>query len=74
MRDGWFLKDGMKIVQSMVFPASHSSHPGQPKGMKQVRFCPAEHHSEMGAPYDSVDGRISGRSRGQGGPVSCAAT
>ncbi|EIW82983.1 hypothetical protein CONPUDRAFT_53085 [Coniophora puteana RWD-64-598 SS2] len=34
MRDGWFLRDGQKITQPMVFPSDHTDHPNQPKGIK----------------------------------------
>ena len=36
LRDGWFIRDGQKITQSMVFPADHPSYPDTPKGMKVV--------------------------------------
>lgn len=36
MRDGWYMRDGQKITQSMVFPQDHPTNPGQPKGMKEV--------------------------------------
>ncbi|KAJ7616728.1 hypothetical protein B0H17DRAFT_1152613 [Mycena rosella] len=36
MRPGWFIKDGEKVSQVMVFPADHPKYPGQAKGMKQV--------------------------------------
>ncbi|KAK7042832.1 hypothetical protein R3P38DRAFT_3449566, partial [Favolaschia claudopus] len=36
MRDGWFIKDGRRVPQSMVFPANHSQYPNEPKGMKYV--------------------------------------
>ncbi|KAL1711796.1 hypothetical protein EV715DRAFT_214853 [Schizophyllum commune] len=35
MRDGWFMRDGMKVCQPMIFPANHKQYPNQPKGMKQ---------------------------------------
>ncbi|RDX40287.1 hypothetical protein OH76DRAFT_1459549 [Lentinus brumalis] len=34
MRDGWYIHNGERVVQPMTFPASHSQHPNQPKGMK----------------------------------------
>ncbi|KAI4293703.1 hypothetical protein K525DRAFT_181665, partial [Schizophyllum commune Loenen D] len=34
MRNGWFMRDGKKVIQSMIFPASHTEHPNQPKGIK----------------------------------------
>lgn len=36
MRDGWYIKNGQKVVQEMNFPADHSQYPNQPKGMKIV--------------------------------------
>jgi len=36
LHNGWFMKDGQKITQEMVFPINHPEHPDQPKGMKQV--------------------------------------
>lgn len=37
MRDGWYLKDDERIIQSMTFPPDHPGEfAGQPKGMKQV--------------------------------------
>ncbi|KAJ7355303.1 hypothetical protein DFH08DRAFT_912378 [Mycena albidolilacea] len=38
MRPGWFMKNGVKVVQPMVFPANHPKYPGQAKGMKQLNF------------------------------------
>ncbi|KAL1743271.1 hypothetical protein HDZ31DRAFT_41265, partial [Schizophyllum fasciatum] len=35
MRDGWFIENGQRMCQPMVFPANHATHPDQPKGMKQ---------------------------------------
>ncbi|KAJ3739808.1 hypothetical protein DFH05DRAFT_1537831 [Lentinula detonsa] len=34
MRDGWFLKDGQRITQSMIFPTDHTAHPNETEGMK----------------------------------------
>ncbi|KAJ3765771.1 hypothetical protein FB446DRAFT_767596 [Lentinula raphanica] len=34
MHAGWYLQNGQKIIQSMVFPPDHPTHPNQPKGMK----------------------------------------
>ncbi|KAF9780595.1 hypothetical protein BJ322DRAFT_1101413 [Thelephora terrestris] len=34
MRDGWFLQDGQRITQPMVFPKDHPKFPDQPKGMR----------------------------------------
>jgi hypothetical protein len=36
LRDGWFMQDGRKVVQPMIFPKDHTEFPDQPKGMKQV--------------------------------------
>jgi hypothetical protein len=36
MHDGWYTKDGHKVVQSMIFPGNHPTYPNQPKGMKQI--------------------------------------
>jgi hypothetical protein len=36
MRDGWFLCDGKKIIQPMIFPPDHQTYPDQPKGMCEV--------------------------------------
>jgi len=36
MRDGWFLKNGVKIVQPMVFPPNHPDFPDQPKGLRHI--------------------------------------
>ena len=36
MRDGWFIINGQKFDQPMVFPPDHPDFPNQPKGMKEV--------------------------------------
>ena len=36
LRDGWYIHNGHKIVQPMVFPTNHPSYPNAPKGMKYV--------------------------------------
>ena len=36
MRDTWFIRDGQKLDQPMVFPSNHPEFPNQPKGMRQV--------------------------------------
>ena len=36
MRDGWFMQNGQKVVQLMVFPKDHCEFPDQLKGVKQV--------------------------------------
>ena len=38
MKNGWFIRDGEQVVQTMVFPNDHPEFPGQAKGMKQVLF------------------------------------
>ncbi|KAF9642133.1 hypothetical protein BDM02DRAFT_3106013 [Thelephora ganbajun] len=35
MRDGWFIQNGQKVTQPMVFPNDHPEFPNQPKGMKR---------------------------------------
>jgi len=36
LRNGWFIHDGIKIIQPMIFPLDHPQFSDQPKGMKQV--------------------------------------
>ena len=36
MKDGWFTRNGQKVVQPMIFPVAHPEFPNQPKGMKRV--------------------------------------
>ena len=36
MKNDWFIQEGEKVVQTMVFPDDHPKFPGQAKGMKQV--------------------------------------
>ncbi|EJF60164.1 hypothetical protein DICSQDRAFT_63456, partial [Dichomitus squalens LYAD-421 SS1] len=36
MRDGWYLRDGEKVTQQMIFPSDHPERPNQPKGMKAI--------------------------------------
>lgn len=36
MRDGWFVRNGQKVVQPMIFAMDHPEFPGEPKGIKQV--------------------------------------
>jgi hypothetical protein len=36
LRNGWFIRDGVRISQPMTFPASHEAFPSLQKGMKQV--------------------------------------
>ncbi|KAG1763413.1 hypothetical protein EDD22DRAFT_979392 [Suillus occidentalis] len=34
MQNGWFVHDGVRVEQEMVFAASHPQYPNQPKGIK----------------------------------------
>ncbi|PBK83206.1 hypothetical protein ARMGADRAFT_1089549 [Armillaria gallica] len=36
MQDGWYIKDGKKVVQLMTFPPDHPEFPGLAKGMREV--------------------------------------
>lgn len=36
MRDGWFMRNGQKVIQPMTFPKNHPEFPDEPKGIKQV--------------------------------------
>jgi len=36
LADGWFMRDGGRISQPMVFPTDHPTNADQPKGIKQV--------------------------------------
>ncbi|KAI0669706.1 hypothetical protein C8Q78DRAFT_977503 [Trametes maxima] len=36
MRDGWYLREGIKVIQKMVFPQDHTKFPDMPKGMKEI--------------------------------------
>ncbi|KAJ8580330.1 hypothetical protein M405DRAFT_890518, partial [Rhizopogon salebrosus TDB-379] len=36
MHDGWFMRDGHKISQPMIFPCDHSAFPNEPKGIKVI--------------------------------------
>jgi len=36
MRDGWFMGDGIKVLQAMVFSKDHPDYPNEPKGIKFV--------------------------------------
>ena len=36
LKDGWFMHNGKKVMQQMIFPPDHPNFPNQPKGMKQV--------------------------------------
>ena len=36
MHSTWFIRDGEKFIQDMVFSSSHPEHPNEPKGIKAV--------------------------------------
>ena len=36
MQDGWFIQNGSKIAQSMVYPSNHPTNPNATKGIKAV--------------------------------------
>lgn len=36
MRNGWYIRNGVRVEQPMVFPADHPEFPNEAKGMKQV--------------------------------------
>jgi len=36
MRNGWFMQDGVKISQNMLFPPDHPDHANEPKGIKVI--------------------------------------
>lgn len=36
MRDGWFMMEGMQVVQKMTFPVTHAKFPNEPKGARQI--------------------------------------
>ena len=36
MHDGWFIHNGQKVFQSMVYPANNPEFPNQPKRIKAV--------------------------------------
>lgn len=36
LRDGWFMRNGERVIQPMVFPVDHTEFPDQPKGIKAV--------------------------------------
>jgi hypothetical protein len=36
MHDGWFICEGLKITQPMIFPANHPTNPNMAKGIKAV--------------------------------------
>jgi hypothetical protein len=36
MRDGWFIRDGETITQSLIFSSDHPEFPNEPKGIKAI--------------------------------------
>ncbi|KAJ7575738.1 hypothetical protein C8J56DRAFT_801145 [Mycena floridula] len=34
LRNGWYMKGGVYVPQSMIYPANHQEHSNQPKGIK----------------------------------------
>ena len=36
MRSGWFIRDGCKVIQDMIFLPDHPQYPNEPKGIKAV--------------------------------------
>ncbi len=36
LRDGWYMQNGQKVIQTMIFAPDHPHYPGSPKGIKQV--------------------------------------
>lgn len=36
MHNGWYIHNGQKIVQSMIYPNDHSTYPDKPKGINAV--------------------------------------
>ncbi len=36
LRDGWYIQDGIRTSQKMIFPSDHPDYPDQAKGIKQV--------------------------------------
>jgi len=36
MQDGWFMEDGIKVLQAMVFSKDNPDYPNEPKGIKFV--------------------------------------
>lgn len=64
MRDGWFTRNGQKVVQPMIFPADHPEFPDQSKGVKQVLL-------ERGLWVDKL--KLKCRDKCQVGLVGCCA-
>ena len=36
MHGTWFMRDGTRVIQKMVFSPDYPQYPGQPKGIKEV--------------------------------------
>jgi hypothetical protein len=36
MRDGWFICNGEKVIQPMIYPPDHPTFPNEPKGIKAI--------------------------------------
>jgi hypothetical protein len=36
MHNGWYMHNGQKIVQQMIYPNDHPTHPDKPKGINAV--------------------------------------
>ena len=36
LRNGWFIRNGQRVTQPMIFPPDHPKFPDAPKGIKQV--------------------------------------
>ena len=53
---GWFLHDGQKITQLMVFPSNHPHFPIEPKGMKAVLTGHSLFQSGLCGKYQKCDG------------------
>jgi hypothetical protein len=34
MHNGWYIRDGIKISQPLIYPSNHPYHPDTPKGIK----------------------------------------
>jgi hypothetical protein len=47
MHDGWFVCDGRRVSQPMVFPAGHPTNPNEPKGIKMVLIERSLHQEHL---------------------------
>jgi hypothetical protein len=47
MHDGWYIHDGQKIVQPMIYPMNHPTNSNQPKGIKAVLIERGLYQSEL---------------------------